>query len=128
MAKKEPSGHEKREAKRKAAAALVAAEWAAKYAEIGAPPESSVERVEWANRICAMVIYEQLVVPELRTSGERKVVLEGIRTLGMTAVKALYESRLKRIEATLYGGRARTVKNGAEDLEPDPTARPSRPI
>jgi hypothetical protein len=129
MAKKKPqSGHQGREKARKKKAALVAREWADRYADIGAPPASTVERIEWANRICALLIYEQMVVPELRTTQERKIVLEGVRTLGMTAVKALYESRLKRIEATLYAGRAREELNGSDGLEPDPTAGPARPI
>ena len=121
MRKKKPqSGHQGREKARKKAAALVADDWAAKYEAIGAPPDSALERVEWANRICAMVIYEQLVAPELRTTTERKVVLEGIRTLGMTAVKALYESKLKRVASKLYGGAVREEVDGSDGLEPYP--------
>lgn len=125
---KHPSGHAGRERARKKKAALVIDDWAEKYAEIGEPPEDAVRRVEWASRICALLIYEQLVAPELRTAQERKIVLEGVRTLGMTAVKALYESRLKRVEAKLYGGAVREELNGSDGLEPDPTAGSTRPI
>lgn len=96
-------------------------EWKKRWKEIGAPPEDVVGRVEWANKCCALMIYEQLAAPELRSPAERRLVLEGIRTLGMTAVKALYEQRLKRVEATLYGGAAREELDEVDGLEPDPT-------
>ena len=100
-------------------------EWKTRYDEIGVPPVDVVGRVEWANKICALVIYEQLAAPELRPPAERRLALEGIRTLGMTAVKALYEKRLMRVEATLYGGPAREELDEVDGLEPDPTARPA---
>lgn len=78
-------------------------EFEARYREIGPPPGDTVQRVEWGNRICAELAYEQLVAPEIRGPQERKVVLEAVRTLGLTAVKALYESRLKRLESFVYG-------------------------
>lgn len=100
-------------------------EWLRRWKEIGAPPADVVGRVEWANKCCALMIYEQLAAPELRSPAERRLVLEGIRTLGMTAVKALYEQRLKRVEATLYGGAVQEELDEVDGLEPDPTARPA---
>lgn len=99
-------------------------EWTRRWEEVGPPPPDVVQRVEWANKCCALMIYEQLVAPELRSPAERRLVLEGIRTLGMTAVKALYEQRLKRVEGTLYGGAVREELDEVDGLEPDPTARP----
>jgi hypothetical protein len=99
--------------------------WKKRWKDVGAPPADVVQRVEWANKCCALMIYEQLIAPELRSPAERRLVLEGIRTLGMTAVKALYEQRLKRVEGTLYGGAVREELDEVDGLEPDPTARPT---
>lgn len=93
------------------------------YRQLGPPPADTVGRVEWANAICALVIYESVALSLMRDSAERKVILEGVRTLGMTAVKSLYEERLKKLESFVYGRRRR--KGGAdarddelEDLDP----------
>ena len=120
----QPSGHAKRERARLKRAAPQVDEWAARYEEIGPPPIDGAQRVEWGNLIAANIAYEQLVAPDIRTPSERKLVLEAVRTLGMTAVKALYEQRLKRVEGTLYGGAVREELDEVDGLEPDPTARP----
>lgn len=129
MKTKHPSGHAGREKARQKKAAPLKAEWAARYEKIGPPPDDSVGRVDWAGKVCALMIYEQLTAPSLRTTKERKLILEGVRTLGMTAVKALYEERLKKIESTLYGRRNGKGSSDALDgLEPDPTARSAQKV
>lgn len=111
------------EARRKAKAAAemqsspIGAEWAARYAEIGPPPDDAARRCEWANAIASLVIYESIVAPELRLSTDRRLILEGVRTLGMTAVKAIYEGRLRKIEAKLYGAGKVSAHDGLEDLD-----------
>lgn len=84
-------------------AAGTADEWRKRYLKVGAPPKDTVGRTSWAGQIAALLIWEQLTAPELRSNAERKVFFEGVRTLGMTAVKSLFEQRLKRLEAMVYG-------------------------
>ncbi len=115
------SGYQKRERARlkKAEAAPHAAEFADLYREIGAPPADGAQRVEWGNRISATIAYEQLVAPEIRQPSERRLVLEAVRTLGMTAVKAIYEERLKRLESKVYKRAGKDADAGAELEESD---------
>jgi hypothetical protein len=113
---KQPSGHAKRERARMKKAAPMLAKWEQRYEEIGPPPADGAARVEWGNRISAEIAYEQLVAPAIRTPQERKLVLEAVRTLGMTAVKALYEERLKKLERKVYG-RAGTDADAGSELE-----------
>jgi hypothetical protein len=123
---KEPSGAQKRKARRlrdeeatRGARADQKVEWAERYRDIGPPPEDGAQRVEWGNRISAEIAYEQLVAPAIRTPSERKLVLEAVRTLGMTAVKALYEERLKRLESKVYKRAGKDADAGAELEESD---------
>jgi hypothetical protein len=95
------------------------AEFAELYEDAGPPPEDGAQRVEWGNRISALVAYEQLIAPDLRPLAERKLVLEAVRTLGMTAVKALYEERLKRVEAKVFKGAGKDSDASAELEESD---------
>jgi len=92
--------------------------WDAKFATIGEPPMDGAGRVEWANRIGALALYESIVAPLVRPAGERKQILDGIRTLGLTAVKALYEERLRKLEEKVYGRRGKVdgAGTGLDDL------------
>ena len=116
--RRHPSGAQKRKAraaKLKEEAQKRAHEWSARYAELGPPPSDGARRVEWGNRIAALITYESSVEPALRTPQERRLILEGVRTLGMTAMKALYEERLRRIETELFG--SSDLVDGLEDLD-----------
>lgn len=86
------------------------------FRELGPPPADGAQRVEWANRMAATVAYEQLIAPDSRPAADRKLVLEAVRTIGMTAVKALYEERLKRVESKVYKG-AGKERDASADLE-----------
>jgi hypothetical protein len=124
---KRPSGAQQRQAA-KQKTGKVKAEWLEAAERIGPPPTDPVQRVAWAGELCAQFLHEVATHPKIDARERWKLGAEFVRTIGMTAVKALYESRLKRIEATLYGGRVREELNGSDGLEPDPTARPARPI
>lgn len=122
-APKKPSGAQNRKAAKqrnekatRGATKKLKAEWLEKYRTLGEPPEDGAQRVEWGNRLSAMIAYEQLVAPAIRPPFERKLVLEAVRTLGMTAVKALYEERLKKLEAKVYK-RAGKDSDASGDLE-----------
>jgi hypothetical protein len=115
--KKQRSGHAKREQKRLRAAAPLIAEWEERYRKVGPPPEDGARRVEWGNHIAALIAYEQIVAPAIRTPQERKLILEAVRTLGMTAVKALYEERLKKLEAKVYKGAGVKDSDAGDHLE-----------
>lgn len=94
--------------------------WQSRFLAVGPPPENSAQRVEWANRLSAEITWEQIIAPNVRSSQERKLILEGVRTLGMTAVKALYEERLKKIESKVFSGAEKDgdadAGDGLEDL------------
>lgn len=123
-ATKKLSGAQGRKARRardekatRGATAKLKREWAERYSKIGEPSADGARRVEWGNHIAALIAYEQLVAPAVRAPSERKLVLEAIRTLGMTAVKALYEERLKKLEAKVYGRRSGKDSDADDDLE-----------
>jgi hypothetical protein len=128
--KKQPSGAQKRQANKQAnkASGKVKPEWLEAAQRIGPPPDDPVQRVAWAGELCAQFLHEVATHPKIDARERWKLGAEFVRTIGMTAVKALYESRLKRIEATLYGGRAREELNGSDGLESDPTAGPTRSV
>ncbi len=135
--RKKPSGAQNRKAKRlreeaarRAAAGRPEAlpeTWLAGYSQLGAPPPDTVSRIEWANHACALLLHETLNDPGIEPNERRRVGAELIRTLGMTSVKALYEERLKKLEAKVYGrGRAKGGDHGASQLDPfvkDPPPR-----
>lgn len=92
---------------------------AKRFRDIGPPPPDAAQRIEWGNRISAEIAYEQLVAPHVRTSGERRLVLEAVRTLGMTGVKSLYESKLRKLENKVYGARGKVADAHSELEESD---------
>jgi hypothetical protein len=77
-------------------------------------------RIEYASAVGVLLLREVVTDPVLDADKRRKQACEVIRSLGMTAVKARYEERIRRIEGTLYG---KPFHAGPENdgLEPDPT-------
>jgi hypothetical protein len=116
--RRERRERENEEAKKAPPPAAVVEKWDALYGALGGPPEETVQRVEWANRVAAEMAWEQLTAPAMRSMQERRLILEAVRSIGMTAVKALYESRLKRIERKLFADMngAKAENDGIEDL------------
>lgn len=89
------------------------------YRLSGKPPDDVVGRMAWVQGLMAKVIYwsgRHLGSAELLVA--RRTILEGGAKLGITAVKALYEERLKKLEATVYGKRRKgdVSEDGLEDL------------
>lgn len=95
------------------------------YAKAGAPPEDVVGRMVWVQGLMAKVIYwtgRHAGPPDLQAT--RRTILEGGAKLGITAVKALYEERLKKLEQKVYGrrrqkGKIHASEDGLEDLPPE---------
>lgn len=94
------------------------------YAASDKPPEDVVGRMVWVQGLMAKVIYwtgRHSGPPELQAT--RRTILDGGAKLGITAVKALYEERLKKLEQKVYGKRRRKGKadapDGLEDLPPE---------
>lgn len=95
------------------------------YAASKQPPKDVVGRMVWVQGLMAKVIYwtgRHAASPDLQAT--RRTILEGGAKLGITAVKALYEERLKKLETKVYGkrrqkGRADASEDGLEELPPD---------
>lgn len=97
------------------------------YASAGKPPEDVVGRMVWAQGLTAKAIYwtgKWAGTPTLCAG--RRTILEGGAKLGMTAVKALYEERLVKLEKRIYGRRkdSADVADGTEEYKP-PEAGPA---
>lgn len=97
------------------------------YAKIGAPPNDVLARVEWAQKMLAQALYETATDPQLEARERRRIIGDLGAKIGITAVKALSEERIKRIEATLYGKRSKGAANARDGLEPRrPVPGPAR--
>lgn len=129
-----PSGAAKRRAKQDAAQRTADAsplsidlekQERADYSSAGLPPSEVVGRMVWVQGLMAKAIYWTAVhagTPELQST--RRTILEGGAKLGITAVKALYEERLKKLESKVYGkrrqkGKADASEDGLEELPSD---------
>lgn len=137
--RKHKSGAQKRRAKYEAAEAAARAAMTpaavvasgnleelerANYAESGPPPADVVGRMVWVQGLMAKVIYWTGRHAGESVQTTRRTILEGGAKLGMTAVKALYEERLKKLEVKVYGKRRQKGKDdasedGLEELPPD---------
>lgn len=89
------------------------------YRRSNRPPDDVVGRMAWVQGLMAKVIYwsgRHIGSADLLVT--RRTILEGGAKLGITAVKALYEERLKKLEATVYGKRRKgdVSEDGLEDL------------
>lgn len=131
-----PSGAAKRKAKRqklrKAAARRSAGpqaevplerQWLDALKALGPPPKDTVGRIEWGNRVVAQLLHETIVDPGIAPSDRRRVGSDLVYKLSATGVKALYEERLKKLEAKVYG----RSKDGPDDDGLDPVPPEEEP-
>lgn len=94
--------------------------WLKSYKAIGPPPADVVGRCEWAQRMLAQALFETTTDPGTSPRERRRVVGDLGAKIGMTAVKALYEERLKSLEEKVYGRTKRERKHGTDGLEEFP--------
>jgi hypothetical protein len=115
-----PSGAQNRQAaKRKTG--KVNPEWLARCTEIGPPPKDPALRVAWASELGAQFLHEVSQHATIDARERWKLGAEFIRTLGMTAVKALYEDRLRKLEGKVYGRRGKESDGQATGEDHEPT-------
>ncbi len=90
-----------------------------KYVRLGVPPDDAIGTIAYANRCAGLLLHDTLtdrgIVSE---TDRRRSAKELIAVVGMTGVKALYEQRLKKLEARVYGKGASDESDGLEDEEP----------
>lgn len=89
------------------------AQLVAAYVKLGPPPADAANRVSWGNEFLALLAWETLVAPSFRPLSERRQMGDLIAKLGLTAVKALYEERLKKLESKVYGKSSDGNANGS---------------
>ena len=92
----------------------------AKYVRLGPAPTEGIENIAYANKVTAMMLHDVLTDRGIESETLRlKLALECVRSIGMTGVKALYEQRLKNLEARVYGkGASDEDGDGLEDEKP----------
>lgn len=84
--------------------------------KLGAPNGDAVGNVAYANRCAAFLLHDIMHDPALDETTRRRQAKDFIAVIGMTGVKALYEERLKRVEAKVYGKAASNEDDdGLED-------------
>jgi hypothetical protein len=123
-----PSGHQYR-VRRAAAEAQAEAEAierkkldaADRFADLEAPPTDVIGGIEWAHRATTRLLHQVLIDPAIDEDKRRKQGAELTRALGMISVKALYETRLLKLEGKVYGRRGKESDGQAPGEDHEPT-------
>jgi hypothetical protein len=91
-----------------------------RYARLGLPPEDAIGTIAYANRAAGLLLHATLTDKAIHSETDRRrMAKDFIAVIGMTGVKALYEQRLKRVEAKVYGkGSSNASDDGLEDEKP----------
>lgn len=91
-----------------------------KYRRLGLPPDDAIGTIAYANRSAGLLLHDILTDRAISSETDRRrLAKDFIAVIGMTGVKALYEQRLKRLEAKVYGkGSSDASDDGLEDEKP----------
>lgn len=90
------------------------------YGRLGVPPDDAIGTIAYANRAAGLLLHGVLTDRAIASETDRRrMAKDFIAVIGMTGVKALYEQRLKRLEAKVYGkGSSDENDDGLEDEKP----------
>ncbi len=108
-------------AEKKARAATVTTEHPVdRFARLGGPSGDAIGNIAYANRAAAELLHAVLTDRSIESETDRRrQAKDFIAVIGMTGVKALYEQRLKKLEARVYGkGASDENGDGLEDEKP----------
>jgi hypothetical protein len=91
-----------------------------KYRRLGPPPDDAIGTIAYANRAAGLLLHDVLTDRAIESETDRRrMAKDFIAVVGMTGVKALYEQRLKKLEARVYGkGQSDEDGDGLEDEKP----------